>query len=54
MPLDTIIDKLTPCLIDTSTGKVSPTIFSVATTEDIIGLADKGWLSIGVQIHLKN
>jgi len=43
MSLDTIIDKLTPCLIDTSTGKILPTIFSIASSDEIIGLSAKGW-----------
>jgi hypothetical protein len=43
MPLDTLIDKLTPCLIDIATGDVLPTIFSVAAKEDVTGLPSKGW-----------
>ena len=43
MPIDTIIDKLTPCLIDTATDEILPTIFSIASKEDIIRLADTGW-----------
>lgn len=41
--IDTIIDKLTPCLIETSTGKIVPTVFSVAAKNDIIKLPEKGW-----------
>ena len=43
MQLDAIIDKLTPCLVDASTGEVLPTIFSIATMDDIKGIAGKGW-----------
>ena len=43
MNLDTIIDKLTPCLIEASTGKILPTVFSLATTEDVSNLPAKGW-----------
>ncbi|MCL2398603.1 MAG: hypothetical protein FWC91_02520 [Defluviitaleaceae bacterium] len=43
MSVDTLIDKLTPCLIDTSTGKILPTIFSIASSEEITGLQSKGW-----------
>jgi len=43
MNLDTIIDKLTPCLIDTSTGEILPTVFSIASKDEITGLSAKGW-----------
>jgi len=43
MPLDIHIDKLTPCLVDTATNEVLPTIFSIATAEDIAELDGKGW-----------
>ena len=42
MAIDILIDKLTPCLEDTSTGAILPTVFSVATTNDIANL--DGWL----------
>jgi len=32
MKLDIIIDKLTPCLEEVSTGKLLQTIFSIATS----------------------
>ena len=35
MSLDIFIDKLTPCLIDRVTGKILPTVFSLASKEDI-------------------
>jgi len=44
MKIDIQIDKLTPCLIEVSTGNVLQTVFSLATTDDISGLAEKGWL----------
>jgi hypothetical protein len=42
--IDTIIDKLTPCLIEVSTDKILPTVFSVAKQDELEGLPDKGWL----------
>jgi len=44
MKLDILIDKLTPCLIEVSTGKVFQTTFSIASESDISGLKEKGWL----------
>ena len=44
MKIDVLIDKLTPCLVEIATGKVLQTTFSLATEEDIAGIADKGWL----------
>jgi len=44
MTVDIIIDKLTPCLIELSTGKVLQTVFSIASKDDILGLKKKGWL----------
>ena len=43
MKIDIVIDKLTPCLIEVSTGKVFQTTFSLATTQDISGLTEQGW-----------
>ena len=43
MPLDVLIDKLTPCLVDISTGQILPTIFSVVTKDEIAALRNKGW-----------
>ena len=42
MKIDVLIDKLTPCLEDTATGEILPTVFSVATNEDVANL--DGWL----------
>jgi hypothetical protein len=39
-----MIDKLTPCLVETATGKVLQTVFSLVSEEDILGLPVKGWL----------
>ena len=44
MRLDIIIDKLTPCLEEVSTGKVLQTTSSVATDSDVSNLSKKGWL----------
>jgi len=44
MSIDIMIDKLTPCLVEVSSGKVLQTVFSLAKKEDISGLAKKGWL----------
>jgi hypothetical protein len=38
-----MIDKLTPCLVETATGQVLPTIFSIAADAEIIELTGKGW-----------
>jgi len=43
MPIDTFIDKLTPCLIDATTGEILSTIFSIAAKNDISELTNKGW-----------
>jgi len=44
MKIDIQIDKLTPCLVDASTGEELQTVFSIASDEDISGLLGKGWL----------
>jgi len=44
MKLDIIIDKLTPCLEEVSTGKILQTTFSIATDRDVSDLVKKGWL----------
>jgi len=44
MKIDILIDKLTPCLIELSTGSILQTVFSIATEDDISGLREKGWL----------
>jgi len=43
MQIDTLIDKLTPCLVDAETGEILSTIFSIATKNDIAELSNKGW-----------
>jgi hypothetical protein len=43
MALELFVDKLTPCLINTATNKIVPTVFSVATKYDIEGIQRKGW-----------
>jgi len=43
MFVDVLIDKLTPCLEEISTGKIFRTTFSIADEKEIIGLQDKGW-----------
>lgn len=44
MKIDIIIDKLTPCLVELSTGNVLQTVFSIASDNDISGLKKLGWL----------
>ena len=44
MKIDILIDKLTPCLIETATGKVLQTTFSVVDDKELAGLDKKGWL----------
>jgi len=44
MKIDIQIDKLTPCLVEVSTGNEVQTIFSIATDDDISEVSDKGWL----------
>ena len=43
MRLDILIDKLTPCLEEISTGSIFQTTFSVAESNDLQGLLDNGW-----------
>ena len=43
MPLDIIIDTLTPCLVEVSTGAVLQTTFSLASPVEIYNLQAKGW-----------
>lgn len=43
MKIDILIDKFTPCLEDTD-GNICKTVFSLATKDDLAGLAEKGWL----------
>ena len=44
MSIDVIIDKLTPCLVEVSTGKEVQTVFSLTSEKEITGLNKKGWL----------
>jgi len=44
MLIDIHIDKLTPCLIEVSTGKILQTTFSVTSYDDISSIAENGWL----------
>ena len=44
MKIDILIDKLTPCLEEVATGNLIQTTFSLATSADIKGLDNKGWL----------
>jgi len=44
MKIDINIDRLTPCLVEVSTGKVFQTVFSLVTQDDIFALTEKGWL----------
>ena len=43
MSIDVLIDKLTPCLEEISTGIIYQTTFSIADSKDIAGLQNKGW-----------
>ena len=43
MVIDILIDKLTPCLEEISTGSIYQTTFSIVDIADITGLQDKGW-----------
>jgi len=43
MSIDILIDKLTPCLEEVSTGAIFQTTFSIVDPDDITNLQDKGW-----------
>ena len=43
MQIDITIDKLTPCLVEISSGKVLQTTFSLAKQDEICDLQSKGW-----------
>ncbi|MDR0324785.1 MAG: hypothetical protein LBI19_01650 [Oscillospiraceae bacterium] len=43
MKIDVVIDKLTPCLVESSTGKVLQTTFSLAAEHELSTLTG-GWL----------
>lgn len=44
MSIDVLIDKLTPCLEEISTGNIFSTTFSIAENTDIAGLQANGWI----------
>lgn len=44
MQISILIDKLTPCLIENSTGEVLNTVFKLAADSELEGLQAKGWL----------
>lgn len=44
MRMDIQIDEMTPCLVESSTGRIVQTTFSQATKQEIKGLKGKGWL----------
>jgi hypothetical protein len=44
MKIDVVIDNLTPCLIELSTGKIHQTTFALASVNDVSGLSEIGWL----------
>ena len=43
MQIDIVIDKMTPCLVEISTGKILQTTFSVAKTNELVNLQAQGW-----------
>ena len=43
MQIDITIDRLTPCLVEVSTGKELQTTFCLAKPDEIRGLQSKGW-----------
>jgi len=43
MPVNIIIDNLTPCLIDVASGTVHQTTFSVAKANELRNLQSHGW-----------
>ena len=44
MNMEIQIDKLTPCLVEVSSGKIIPTTFSVVASSELQNLHQKGWL----------
>ena len=54
MKIDVQIDKLTPCLVEASSGKELQTVFSVASNDDISGLTELGWLFDWTAEELRN
>ena len=53
MKIEVRVDKLTPCLVDISTGDELQTVFSIASNEDISGLSEKGWLFDWADVELR-
>ena len=43
MFIDIFVDKLTPCLIEISTGKIHQTTFSLIKSNEVRNLQSKGW-----------
>ena len=43
MKIDIIIDRLPPCLVEVESGKVHQTTFSVAKSNELSNLQEKGW-----------
>ena len=43
MHIDIIIDKMTPCLVEISSGKILQTTFSVVKTNELLNLQAHGW-----------
>jgi len=43
MSIDVLIDKLTPCLEETATGKIFQTTFEITNESELVGLQEKGW-----------
>ena len=43
MQIDIIIDKMTPCLIEISSGKILQTTFAVAKADELRNLQAHGW-----------
>jgi hypothetical protein len=44
MEISTIIDRLTPCLVEVKSGEIFQTTFSIASADDVSGLEQQGWL----------
>jgi len=53
MKLDIVIDKLTPCLEEVSTGNILQTTFSIATENDLSDLVKNGWFFDWIDVSLE-
>ncbi|MDR1674357.1 MAG: hypothetical protein LBR54_02770 [Oscillospiraceae bacterium] len=53
MTVDVFIDKLTPCLEETATGKIVKTVFSLARHNELSGLKEQGWMFDWVSAELE-